>query len=353
MLYVIIAILMFGILIAVHEFGHFITAKMLGVRVNEFAIGMGPTLLKKQKGETLYSLRAFPVGGFCAMEGEDDASDDPKSFQSKAGWKKLVILLAGAFMNFLTGFLIVLVLVFASQYHAVPVVAGFLEGAPLAQSELKQGDQFLSIDGHKMLTAGDASVYIARAGEVLDIEVLRDGQRVLLKDFSMPLRTFMIDGKAEQKRGITIGYQEIDANFFTKLKLSAYQTADYVRLVWMGLGDLVTGKVNVTEMSGPIGIVGMISDQGTNAESFAAAATGIASFVAFIAVNLAVMNLLPIPALDGGRIFFLAVNGVFTLFTQRKLDPKYEGYVNVAGFVCLIGLMIVVAFSDVLRLFGA
>lgn len=169
LVYILIAIVMFGILIAVHEFGHFIAAKSLGVKVNEFAIGMGPALLSKQKGETLYSLRAFPIGGFCAMEGEEEASDDPRSFHNKPAWKKFIILVAGAFMNFLTGFLIILVLFPSVAVLWAPVITGYMEGAEqLAQAGLQTGDLLYRIDGHRIYFNEDALTFLSRAGDRVD-----------------------------------------------------------------------------------------------------------------------------------------------------------------------------------------
>ena len=350
--YIIVLILMFGILIAVHEFGHFITAKLLGVRVNEFAIGMGPLLLSKQKGETQYSLRAIPIGGFCAMEGEDDDSNDPRAFGSKPWWKKFIILVAGSFMNLLTGVLIILLLSSGAKAFAVPVVDSFSDWSPLVgQNLLRPGDRFLSIDGHKVYTYGDASLLLGRAGDTLDLVLERNGNRVELHDFSMPRSEVEEDGETVLRRGITIGAAAIEATPLTRLQMTANQSIDYVRMVWMSLGDLLTGKVGIKDMSGPIYIVKAGAELGAQAANTGDAFYSILNFMAFIAINLAVMNLLPIPALDGGRIFFLAVNGVYSLFTRRKLDPKYEGYVNMAGFFCLILLMVVVAFNDILKLF--
>lgn len=354
MLYILIAILMFGLLIAVHEFGHFISAKLLGVRVNEFAIGMGPAIWKRQKGETLYALRAFPIGGFCAMEGEDDASDDPKAFGSKPAWKKFIILVAGSLMNFLTGLLILALLAAQNTRVVVPVVGSFMEGSGLEATGLLPGDRILEINGQAVTTADDATTYLSQAGDRLDLLLERDGQQVALNQVNMPYQTFVINGQEQWKRGITLDTQPVHG--LEKLGVVCTQALEraglYAKLVWTSLGDLLRGAVGVKDLAGPIGIVGMISDVGQNAPSTAVATTIILDFVAFIAVNLAVMNLLPIPALDGGRIFFLVVNGIFTLLTKRKLDPKYEGYINMAGFACLLGLMVFVAFNDVLRLIG-
>ncbi len=349
--YILIAILMFGALIAIHEFGHFIAAKMLGVKVNEFAIGMGPKLLSGGKGETVYSLRAFPIGGFCAMEGEGEDSDDPRAFSNKPAWKRFLILVAGAFLNFVAGVLIILLLFSQAHSFVAPVVTGYMAGAEdLEAAGLLPGDRIWKVDGHRIFFNSDALLYLDRAGDVVDLEVLRDGTRVRLDDFSMPVRTLTDEqGNQVQKRGIYIGVAE-EATLGLRLKNTWYQAVSYVRAVWMSLGDLLTGAVGVRDMSGPIGIVSMMGEMGEESASVREAVQNLLNFTAFIAINLAVMNLLPIPALDGGQILFLVVNGLCWLFTRRKIDEKYLSYVNMAGFVCLIGLMVVVAVSDVLKL---
>ena len=358
-LYILIALLMFGILIALHELGHFITAKLLGVRVNEFAIGMGPCLWSKVKGETQYSLRAIPIGGYCAMEGEDADSDDPGAFGNKPAWKKFIVLVAGSFMNLLTGVVILGLLFSQSTSFSVPVVAGFLEGSPLQGSALQVGDQFLRIDGHRVYTYSDAQMLLSRAGEVVDLELERDGERIVLQDFDMHFYETELDGETVYLRGLTIGPEAVEATLGRKVQMTVYQSIDYVRMVWMSLGDLVTGAVGVQDMSGVIGILdtmGQAGQQGAQAAEEAGALPilgallNILNLTAFIAINLAVMNLLPIPALDGGRILFLVVGLLYTGLTRRKLDPKYESYVNAAGFLLLILLMVVVAYNDVMRL---
>lgn len=358
--YILIAILMFGLLIAVHEFGHFATAKLLGVRVNEFAIGMGPLLWSKQRGETRYSLRAIPIGGFCAMEGEEEASDDPRSFSNKAAWKKFLILVAGAAMNFLAGLVLILVVFSLSGLPAQAVVSGYLPGGEdIAKQGLLPGDQICRIDGHAVYFRSDALLYMDRAGDEMTVEILRGGARLTL-ELDLPRRIQTVEnGVTVWKRGIRMGGESQAATPASILKSAWYQAIDDVRIVWMGLGDLVTGRAGLQDMGGPILIVQMVGEAGeqgaqaaqqAGASPAAWALVNILNFVSFIAINLAVMNLLPIPALDGGRIFFLLVNGLFTLVTRRKLDPKYESYVNAAGFLCLLGLMAVVAFNDVMKL---
>ena len=350
--YILIAVLMFGLLIAIHEFGHFIAAKALGVRVNEFAIGMGPQLFSRRSGETSYSLRAFPIGGFCAMEGEGEDSDDPRAFGNKPAWKRFFILVAGAFFNFAAGVVLILALFSQVEGFVAPVVTGYMPGAEdLQQTGLLPGDRLYRVDGHRIYFNADALLYLDRAGDTVDLEVIRDGARVTLNGVSMPVRTLTdANGQQVQKRGVYIGQVE-EATLGLKLKNAWYQSVSYVRMVWMSLGDLITGAVGVRDMSGPIGIVNAMGEMGAQSESAGEAVRNILNFVAFIAINLEVMNLLPIPALDGGQILFLVVDGVWHRLTRRRINQKYLGYINMAGFCCLIGLMVVVAVSDVVKLF--
>lgn len=353
MLYIIIAIIMFGVLIAVHEFGHFSAAKLLGVKVNEFAIGMGPRVLHRQKGETEYTLRLFPVGGFCAMEGEDEGSDDPRAFNRQRGWKKFIILIAGSFMNFLVGFLLVLLLFAQSGAFTLPVVESFMEGFPLEGAQyLLPGDRIVRVNGERIYTASDINMFFSRGeGAPMDLVIERNGARLVRSALPLEKRDYVSDG--EQGQWFGFRFLTVEASPLLILRESFYNTIDFVRMVRLSIQDLFGGRAGLGDMSGPIGIVGMISAEGSETAKnlgLAAALRGIAYFIAFIAVNLAVMNMLPIPALDGGRIFLMAVSGFFTLVTRKRLDPKYEGYVHTAGFVCLIALMVVIAFNDIVRL---
>ncbi len=349
-MYIVIAILAFGILIATHELGHFATAKLCGIRVNEFAIGMGPAFFKRQKGETLYSLRVLPIGGFCAMEGEDGESEDTRAFVNQALWKRLIVLVAGAFMNFLVGFLIVVLLFSGASAFATNQIAELADDFPYTGEEgLMPGDRILEIDGMRIYYPSNFSQYAARAGGSADILIERDGEEILLEDFPLETRAYTDEnGETVYRYGITFGTEA--ATFGSKLAYSWNTTKDFVRMVWVGLSDLVTGRAGLGDMSGVVGIVSTINQVGEASESSRAALENIAYLFAFIAVNLAVVNLLPIPALDGGRVFFLLVNGLITLITKKKVNPKYEGYIHAVGLVLLMGLMVVVLFNDVLRI---
>lgn len=348
--YLLVAILLFGILIAVHEFGHFATAKATGVKVNEFSIGMGPLLWKKQKGETLYSLRLFPIGGYCAMEGEDEETGDPRAFTVQPVWKKLLILVAGSFMNFLFGFLVVVALMWGGTHAYVPVIDSFLDGFPLEGSQgLMVGDRILSVNGQRVWLSGDVELLLDRnENDTVDLVVERGGERVALNDLPLTRMAYSYNGTQSMMYGFNWAVEELTP--IGRLRLAGCQTLDFVRLVWFGLSDLLHGRAGLQDMSGPIGIVDTISDAGAQAQTLLEGVTSVMTFVAFIAVNLAVMNMLPIPALDGGRIFFVLVNALFTLVTRKRIDPKYEGYIHTAGFLLLIALMVVVALSDVWKL---
>ncbi len=352
-LIVLVGILLFGLLIAAHELGHFIVAKWCGVKVNEFAVGMGPKLLGHQGAETLYTLRLFPIGGYCAMEGEDEDTDDPRSFQKAGAGKKLLILLAGVAMNFLLGFLLFLGLCLSHSTYPVDVIDSFVPGSLLPAQGLMAGDQFLSVDGHAILTQGDANLFLTRTGARADIQVLRDGQKVLLEGVDMTrAATIQTEDGPRQGLGVNLAVRAYPASLVDRLRMTWYQCIDTVRLVWISLGDLVTGAVGIRDMSGPVGIVDLMGQVASSAETPVGGFLRILYFLAFLAINLAVMNLLPIPALDGGRILFLAVNLLYTALTRRRLDPKYEGAVNAVFLVALLGLMLVIAASDVLKLFG-
>ena len=346
-LYILLAILIFGVLIAIHEFGHFTAAKACGVRVEEFAIGMGPVLWKKQKGETQYSLRAVPLGGFCAMTGEDEASDDPRAFTSQAAWKRIIILVAGAFMNFVLGLVIILLLYAGATAFRAPILAGFMENCPYEGAEgLQQGDRFYKIDGHRVYQYYDVSDFLSRGGERYDLVLIRDGKKLVLSDFYMVPVEY--EGQSQKMFGFYFGLEE--ATFGVKLRYTWDTAMEFGRMVWMSLGQLVSGQVSVKELSGPVGIVDMMAETGEQAESTSDALYSIFYLAAFVAVNLAIMNLLPIPALDGGRVFLLLVTWVIEHLTRKKLDPKYEGYIHAGGMVLLLGLMAFVMLNDIVRI---
>lgn len=348
-MYIVIAIIMFGLLITTHELGHFLAAKLCGVKVSEFAVGMGPALFKRQRGETLYALRAFPIGGYCAME-EDEESTDPRAFVNQSPLKRLLILAAGAAMNFLTGFIILLIIIPGSNSFLKPVITDFYEDCPYeSASGLQEGDELYKIDGQRVYFTTNISMLLGRGDGVYDIELKRGGEKIRLEDYELVPVDYEENGQTVKRYGLYFGVKE--TGFLAGIRDSWYCALDFVRMVWMGLSDLISGVVGVQDMSGPVGIVSMINDVGASAETASAAAFSISYLAAFIAVNLAVMNLLPIPALDGGRILFLVVTSIVQGVTKKKLNPKYEGYIHALGMILLLGLMAVVMFNDIYKLF--
>ena len=351
MVYILAAILVFGVLIAVHELGHFMAAKACGVRVNEFSIGMGPALWKKQKGETQYSLRLFPVGGFCAMEGEEEDSDDPAALNNQGFWAKLLIFAAGAAMNFIAGLLIILALYAGAKAFYEPVITGFADGCPLESAEgLQTGDRLLRIDGERVYMYSDVRLLLGlnKTG-VFDLVVERNGEKVTLTDFPMSPQTYTgQNGESYTSYGLYFGAEE--ATLGRKLSYTWNNAVDFVRMVRLSLQMLVTGEAGVKDLSGPVGIVSTMTQVGEQSGSARAAVENIAYLAALIAVNLAVMNLLPLPALDGGKIFFLVINAVGMLLFKKQIPAKYENYIHFAGLVLLLALMAVITLSDVWKL---
>ena len=325
--YILIAVLVFGVLIAVHELGHFIAAKACGVRVNEFSVGMGPAICKKQKGETLYALRCLPFGGFCAMEGEDEASSDPRALENKGFWAKLLIFAAGAGMNFLAGLLIILCLNSGVKTMVQPVIGSFADGCPL-QETLQVGDRIAAIDGEKIYVYSDLSLLLNlnQTGQY-DLTVVRDGKKVELSGVSMERREYT-DQNGKAYTGYGLNFTVKETTLGDRLQMSFANAADFVRMVRLSLQMLVTGQAGVKDISGPVGIVTVITDVGQNSGSTAAAVRNIAYLAAMIAVNLAVMNLLPLPALDGGKIFFLVINALCMLLVHKRIPQKFESYVQ-------------------------
>ncbi len=349
-IYIIVAILLFGIIIVVHEFGHFWTAKTFGVKVNEFAIGMGPILLKKLKGETKYTLRAFPIGGLCAMEGEDEDSQDPRSFPAQKIWKRFIILIAGSAMNFLLGLVIIMIIYSGAKAFYTPTLSGFMEGFPLeGEDGLMAGDRIVSIDSERIWIYSDVSLFLSRgAGTSYDLVIRRGGEKIRLDAFPLQLREYSLDGEPILRYGLIFDTE--DADLFAKLRYSLANSIDFVRFVRLGLFDLLSGNAGVKDITGPVGIIGFMTQAGENSESVREAAENVLYFAAMIAINISIMNMLPLPALDGGRIFLMAVTWVIEKLTRKRVNPKIEGYIHAAGLMIFLGLMVLITYSDIVRL---
>ena len=349
---ILFAILLFSFLIITHELGHFVAAKLSGVQVNEFSIFMGPALFKKQVGETLYSLRLIPLGGYCAMEGEDGDSDNPRSFDRAAWWKRFIILVAGASMNFVTGLIFLGIYFAPAQQFAVPVISVVEQQCSLGGSAgIQAGDEILKIDGERVYTASNFDLLLSLDPQPAhDITVRRDGEKVVLRDVPTERREFPDGmGGTSLRYGLSFSVQE--ATFGAVLGQIWNTAADTVRLVRLSLQMLFTGRAGFKDLGGPIAIVDQMAQVADASETTAQAVRSLIFFGAFIAINLAVMNLLPIPALDGGRVVCLLLTVAVEAVTHKKIDPKYEGYLHAAGMFLLMGLMIVVMFKDIFVIF--
>lgn len=343
------AILLFGVLVLFHELGHFTTAKLFHVQVNEFSLFMGPAIFKKKKGETLYSLRCIPIGGYCAMEGEDKDTDSPRSFQKASWWKRLIILLAGSFMNFLMGFVLFAIVLSTAKQIALPEIGVVDEGCTIVrEGGLQQGDRFLEIDGENVYVAGDVSTLLSmNQSETHDLVVERNGQVLTFDDYEM--QTHIFGNETSPRYGFYFG--ATDVTFGSVLRQSWNQSVNSVRMVRLSITMLATGQAGLKDMTGPIGMVQVMDDAADKSDTTSEAVLKMLHIGAFIAINLAVMNLLPIPALDGGRALFLLLTTGFEKITRKKINPKYEGYLHGIGMVLLLALMAIVMFKDIFVIF--
>ena len=349
---IVFAILLFSVLIFVHEFGHFIAAKLSGVQVNEFSMFMGPAIFKKQVGETLYSIRCVPIGGYCAMEGEDEDTDNPRSFQKAAWWKRLIILIAGAAMNFITGLLIFLIVYAPMQQYAVPVIDYFEEGCVLqAEDGLQPGDRILKVDGDRVFTASDFSTILALTpGDVHDLVIERNGEKVLLDNFNMVKAEFPDpEGGTSIRYGFNFSLE--DATLGRKISYVWNVAMSNVQMVKLSVDMLISGQAGLQDMGGPVMIVDQMNQVAAASPTAFDALLNMLYFGGFIAINLAVMNLLPIPALDGGRAVCLLITAAVEGITRKKINPKYEGYLHGTGMILLLGLMAVIMFKDIIFIF--
>jgi len=347
-MFIVLAILAFGFIIAIHELGHYLSARALNVKVNEFAIGMGPKLLKKQGKETLYTLRAIPFGGFCSMEGEHEEGEepDPRSFLSQKRWRRIVILASGSFANLIAAFIIVLIITAGADGFRGTTLTDVVDRFPeLGQSEIMTGDRIVAMNGERLFYYDDYVLFRnLNEGKPIIITIDRNGQL-----FEYESRPIIVDG-VEEFRYILGNFNAIDANFIETLKYSVYQTYAFVRLIRLSISMMISGAASLSDIAGPVGIVSTMNTIGQQAPTTTAGVMNIVFFTAFIGVNVAVINLLPIPAMDGGRILFTLITWVIEKITRRRLDPKYEGYINTGAFVLLIGLMILIFYNDISRI---
>jgi len=432
-MYIAIAILAFGVIIAIHELGHYLSAKALNVKVVEFAIGMGPKLLRKQGKETLYTLRALPFGGFCNMEDEYDENEEasPRSFLQQKRWKRFVILAAGSFANFIAAFIIIFIITTGADGFTgttiTNVVDNFPDESPNELGMLMPGDRIVAVNGERLFYNEDFNLFMRISGDrPITITIDRNGERIdlltnsesfvsttlsrvfdglpdegpselvagdrivavngeffytyaeylslMAANVDNPItltldrngelieyerRTYIVDGVEQFRYGISftprvsIAFNEIQPTVSEITKYSFYQTYSFMRMIRVSIAMMISGAASIQDVAGPVGIVsvmGTIGQQAAAEHGVLEAVRTIVFFTAFIGVNVAVVNLLPIPAMDGGRILFIFITFIIEKITRKSLDPKYESYINTGAFILLIGLMVLILYNDVMRI---
>ncbi len=340
-LYILLTLVTISALALVHELGHYTTARLFGVGINEFAVGMGPKILSRRSKKTgiVYSLRLFPIGGFVSMVGEDEASDAENALNKKPVWQRMIITVAGSLMNILTGIVLMAVVVTMTPRLGSTTIAQFDEGATSSAYGLEIGDEVLRVDGVRVHVAAELSYEVMHsATEPIDLVVRRDGELVTLEDVEFPTIT---------SEGVLFGMPDFfvlaeEKTPLAVIKHSFWRSVSTVKMIWESLFDLITGRCGIEAVSGPVGVAGAVTD---------AAKSGLSDFlylVVVIAMNLGVFNLLPLPALDGGRLLFQTVE----LIRRKPIKPEVEGYVHFAGIVLLLLLMVVITFKDIVNLFA-
>ncbi len=339
-----LAVLLFGAIIGIHEFGHFFFAKLFKVKVNEFSLGMGPKLIKKQIGETLYAIRLLPIGGFVSMEGEDEESDNERAFGKKPAWQRFIIIAAGAILNLLLGVLVVAICLTFSGAVGTRTIYGFMPGAVSQQGGLRPGDEIVKINNTRIYSYMGISFNLVRdVDNKIDFTVIRDGEKIELKD--VEFKQFEFDGKQYIQQDFQIvGEKPTVKNVIVN---SVLDSASIVQMVRLSLVDIVTGKYGMREISGPIGTISAIAETTSQAEAFGDKILTALTFLSMITINVGVFNLLPIPALDGGRLFFIFIE----MIRRKPIPPKREGIVHTVGIVILLIFMAVISISDVIKLF--
>lgn len=329
-----VAVALFLILIIIHEFGHFIAAKLLGVRVNEFSVGFGPKLFGKRIGETEYMVKLIPLGGYCAMEGEDDESSDSRAFCNKKPWRRFIIVAMGAIFNLVLGLIIVAITLAPQKAFNSTTVAEFYEDSVSSESGLQVDDKIIEVEGRRIFSTYDLSYAFTNIEDgKIDMTVKRGGEKVKLHDVTFKT------AEAEGISYLTVDFYVygVEKSFGSYVKQTVDTAISYCAVVWRSLIDLITGKYGISAMSGPVGVTAAI---GTAAKVDIA---NILPIMALITINLGIFNLLPVPALDGGRLLFILIEMIF----RKPVPQKYEAWVHAAGFILLMGFMLLITAKDI------
>lgn len=334
---ILIAILFFELIIVVHEGGHYFAARLMKIKVNEFSIGMGPKLLQFTRGETKYTLRLILFGGYCAMEGEDSDSDDKNAFINKKVWQRIFVVVAGAVMNLILGFIIVLIIICSQNLIGTTQVAKFENTAVSAQSGLQVGDIIKSIDGMRVYTTNDVQTGLSRSADsTVDMLVNRNGE-----DMNIQVEFELEQYEDMQYVKMDFWLKGVEKTFGNVISQTFKETVSYARMVFLSVHDLLVGRYRLSDLSGPVGAVSVVSS------AVKISVFSMLRIMALLTINVGLFNLFPIPALDGWRLFVLIGEGI----TRKKLPSKAEYMINAVGLALLLGVMCLVTFSDITRLF--
>lgn len=334
---IIIAILFFELIIIIHEGGHYFAARLMKIKVNEFSVGMGPKIFQITRKGTKYTMRWILFGGYCSMEGEDEDSDDENAFVNKKVWQRIFVVVAGAVMNLILGFVIVLIIVCSQNLVGTTQVAKFDDGAVSAQSGLQAGDIIKSIDGMRVYTTNDVQTGLSRSPDsTVDMVVTRDG-----KDVRLNVEFATQEYEGTQYINMDFWLRGVEKTFSNVIVQTFKESVSYARMVFLSVHDLLTGRYGLSDLSGPVGAVSVVSD------AVKTSMYSMLKIMALLTINVGLFNLFPIPALDGWRFFVLLAEGI----TRKKLPSKAEYIINAVGLVLLLGLMCVVTFSDITKLF--
>lgn len=343
----ILFILILGSIVFVHEFGHFMMAKLNGVYVYEFAIGMGPKIWSKKGKETEYTLRAIPIGGFCMMAGEDLEDDDlkkipkEKRLQAKKPWQRFLIMFFGAGNNFICAVLLLFLIgLIWGGSSMEPVITSVVKNSAAATSGIEAGDRILEINGHSIATTDDISLYLAIANpeEASDIKVRKENKKV--ETYSVQPKKKKVDGETTYQYGIGM-QQDVEKGILPALEFTGKKTISIFKQMTVTVGYLFTGGISISQLSGPVGIFSVVGEQSS------AGIMNILYLVAFLSINVGFINLLPIPAFDGGHILFIIIEKI----KGSPVKPETENMIHTVGLFLLMLLMVVITFNDILRLF--
>ena len=340
---IILAIIIFSFIVFFHEFGHFILAKKNGIDVEEFAIGMGPALCSKEYKGTKYAIRLFPIGGYCAMGEDEAATDSPNNFNNKSVWARISVIAAGPIFNFILAFVFAVILTAMVGYDP-PVVREVEQGYPAAEAGIQKGDTIVKMGNKKINIYREISIYNQfHQGEDVEITYIHDGKK----------QTVTLIPKMDEESGYTrigiTGSGNTKANIFTSIQYGVYEVKFWICTTLESLKMLITGQIGADQLSGPVGIVSVVDNTYQQSKSYGLfiVIAQMLNIAILLSANLGVMNLLPLPALDGGRLVFLFVEAI----RRKRIPPEKEGYVHLVGIALLMVLMVFVMFNYIRRVF--